>query len=347
MVNALAHRDYEIVEPTRITVFSDRIEILSPGSLPTGVSLDELRRGQAPAKWRNQSLAWFLNRLQLAQAEGQGIPTILRSMREEGCPPPRFDANEARVICLLPAHPRHALAREHRFIEEAISLGDFERAQKGVTALLVQDSMNVRTLQLFAEVQRALNAPDPVKDLLKRLDSQLHNLPPVVLTQLADVLTLSGKPSREDLALARSLYLDASRGRFTEQEIRQVAVGLRRAGDDSAALKFLDTQFDEHPDVKDNPWLLRIRGNALIGLAKQCSQTGKKKDLPSHTRGRAWEDCRRFLRSAEQDLRRAASLTTDLALIEGIQTDLDFVEHLKKIATPPERRHRSEARQNK
>ena len=32
MINALAHRDYEIVEPTRITVFSDRIEVLSPGS---------------------------------------------------------------------------------------------------------------------------------------------------------------------------------------------------------------------------------------------------------------------------------------------------------------------------
>ena len=117
MVNALAHRDYEITEPSRITVFSNRIEILSPGSLPTGVSLDELRQGRAAAKWRNQTLAWFLNRLQLAQAEGQGIPTILRAMKDEGCPPPQFDANETRVVCVLPAHPRHALALEHRATE--------------------------------------------------------------------------------------------------------------------------------------------------------------------------------------------------------------------------------------
>lgn len=347
MVNALAHRDYEILEPTRITVFSDRIEILSPGSLPTGVSIDQLRRGQAPAKWRNQSLAWFLNRLQLAQAEGQGIPTILRSMREEGCPPPQFEVNEARVVCLLPAHPRHSLAREHRLIEEAISLGDFERAQKAVTALLAQDSMNVRTLQLFAEVQRGLNAPEPVKDLLKKLNGQLHTLPPLLLTQFADVLTLAGTPSRDDLALARRLYLDASKGRFAEQEIRQVAVGLSRAGDDSASLKFLNAQFSEHPDLKDNPWLLRIRGNTLIGLAKQCSQTGKRRELPAQTKRRAWEDCRRFLNSAEQDLRRAASLTTDAALVEGVRTNLDFVEHLKKIATPPERRNRGEIKQRK
>ncbi len=125
MVNALAHRDYESNEPTRITVFSDRIEISSAGSIPTGISVEEFRSGKATPKWRNQSLAWFLNRLQLAQAEGQGIPTILRSMRQEGCPPPRFEVNEARVTCILPSHPRHALAREHRLVSDAISLGDF------------------------------------------------------------------------------------------------------------------------------------------------------------------------------------------------------------------------------
>jgi ATP-dependent DNA helicase RecG len=341
MINALAHRDYEIGEPTRITVFADRIEVLSPGSVPTGVSIDELRQGRAPAKWRNQSLAWFLNRLQLAQAEGQGIPTILRSMREEGCPPPQFQVNEARVVCILPAHPRHALAREHRNIEEAISLGEFEHAQKAVLGLLSQDSMNLRTIQLFAEVQRALNSTGPVREFLKKHESQLKTLPPLVLTQLADVLTLADSPSAEDLSIARRLYLDASKGRFAEHEIRQVAVGLSRAGDDSAALKFLNAQFDEHPELKDNPWLLRIRGNSFIGQAKHCIQTGKDRSLPPHTRQRAWEDCRRFLRAAEQDLRRAISLAIDSALIEGIQRSLDFVEQLKQIATPPKLRHRN------
>ena len=341
MINALAHRDYEMGDPTRITVFADRIEVLSPGSVPTGVSVDELRQGRAPAKWRNQSLAWFLNRLQLAQAEGQGIPTILRSMREEGCPPPQFQVNEARVVCILPAHPRHALAREHRSIEEAISLGEFEHAQKAVLGLLSQDSMNLRTIQLFTEVQRALNSADPVREFLRKHESQLKSFPPLVLTQLADVLTLADSPSAEDLSIARRLYLEASMGRFAEREIRQIAVGLSRAGDDSAALKFLNRQFDEHRELKDNPWLLRIRGNVLIGQAKHCSQTGKKRDLPPQTKGRAWEDCRRFLKSAEHDLRRAISLTTDSALIEGIQKNLDFVEQLKQIATPPELRHRA------
>ncbi len=110
MINALAHRDYSLVDPTRITAFVDRIEMTSPGSLPTGVDPADFRAGRAAPKWRNQALAWFLSRLQIAQAEGQGIPTVLRSMRQEGCPPPIFETNDARVVCILPAHPRHAAA---------------------------------------------------------------------------------------------------------------------------------------------------------------------------------------------------------------------------------------------
>ena len=98
MGNALAHRNYELDDPTRITVFDDRIEVHSPGSLPFGVDPDRFREGRAGPRWRNQSLAWFFNRLQLAQAEGQGIPTILRVMREEGCPPPIFEVEDARVM---------------------------------------------------------------------------------------------------------------------------------------------------------------------------------------------------------------------------------------------------------
>jgi ATP-dependent DNA helicase RecG len=106
MVNALAHRDYELVDPTRITSYRDRIEFISPGSLPVGITLEELRTRNVAPRWRNQALAWFLVRLQLAQAEGQGIETIRSTMKAAGCPPPIFDASEVSVTCVLRAHPR-------------------------------------------------------------------------------------------------------------------------------------------------------------------------------------------------------------------------------------------------
>lgn len=111
MVNALAHRDYELVDPSRFTSYRDRIEFISPGSLPVGVTLEDLRSRSVTPRWRNQALAWFLARLQLAQAEGQGIQTIRSTMKAVGCPPPVFDASEVSVTCVLRAHPRFRVAK--------------------------------------------------------------------------------------------------------------------------------------------------------------------------------------------------------------------------------------------
>jgi ATP-dependent DNA helicase RecG len=106
MINALAHRDYELFDPARITSYADRIEFVSAGGLPISVSLEDLRTKSVTPRWRNQALAWFLSRLQLAQAEGQGIQTIHTTMRAAGCPEPYFDATEISVSCVLRAHPR-------------------------------------------------------------------------------------------------------------------------------------------------------------------------------------------------------------------------------------------------
>jgi len=113
VVNAIVHRDYEIQEPNRITVFSDRIEIKSIGSLHWGVNREKFREGKASAKWRNQTFAYIFNKLHLSQSEGQGIHTIFRLMKEEGCPEPGFEIDEESVTCILPAHPRHALTPNH------------------------------------------------------------------------------------------------------------------------------------------------------------------------------------------------------------------------------------------
>ena len=112
VINAIVHRDYEIPEPIRITVFINRIEIQSPGALHWGVDREKFLQGRASPKWRNQSFAYLFNKLQLAQSEGQGIPTIIRSMKEEGCPAPIFEIESESLTCILPANPRHQLIRE-------------------------------------------------------------------------------------------------------------------------------------------------------------------------------------------------------------------------------------------
>jgi hypothetical protein len=46
LVNALIHRDYFTSASIRIMVFSDRVEIISPGDLPDSLSVEAIRHGR-------------------------------------------------------------------------------------------------------------------------------------------------------------------------------------------------------------------------------------------------------------------------------------------------------------
>ena len=110
--NALAHRDYELADPTRLTAFADRVEFHSPGGLPLGVTLEQLRKGKSGPQWRNQALAWLFMRMGLAQGEGQGLATMRELMKAAKNPAPKFDASEVWVNCTLFAHKTSAKVRE-------------------------------------------------------------------------------------------------------------------------------------------------------------------------------------------------------------------------------------------
>jgi ATP-dependent DNA helicase RecG len=45
LVNALVHRDYLINASIKLFVFSDRVEIMSPGILPNSLTIDAVRLG--------------------------------------------------------------------------------------------------------------------------------------------------------------------------------------------------------------------------------------------------------------------------------------------------------------
>jgi len=328
-INALAHRSYEEVHPTRVTVFADRIEIESPGPLPTGIDREAWREGKAGAKWRNQALAWILGRLQLAQGEGQGIPTILRSMEEEGCPPARFEADQSRVLCVLPAHPRHALARTHRAIEEALALSDFDTAWARLAPLMATDPLNTRTLTLFAELQRLARDPAPVRDFLVKYRASLPSLPGRVLLALADAL-----PSEYDARdkLKRELLELAVNATHELHDARRLALELKRHVDSTQALAFIDHQLARHPEWNQDPGIMQLQGDALIGQAKRCAKTAEQRQASPATRQRAWRECQRFLDDAERRLRLAMSLAPDPPLAAQIEANLNFLGELRARA---------------
>ncbi len=103
LVNAVAHRDYTARgEGIRITLFSDRLEVYSPGRLPGHVTLDNIR---AERFSRNPAIVQVLADLGLVERLGYGIDRMLRQLAAAGLPPATFRETAAGFLVILPGQP--------------------------------------------------------------------------------------------------------------------------------------------------------------------------------------------------------------------------------------------------
>jgi predicted HTH transcriptional regulator len=335
IVNAVAHRDYEVDQPIRVTVFVDRIEIVSPGSLPRAVDLEKFKAGKAAAYWRNQALAYFFNKLQLAQAEGQGIPTIIRTMSEEGCPPPIFEIGEESVTCILPAHPRHALMRELNALESKIILGRPEEAASELEKLLNLDPYNFRSLELFCEANNLLRTPFRVFNFLKKAQPDYKLINSGTLILLAETL-LSDKENPESVALANEILTQAAGDRLEEQEVKRVAISFRKMKKDEQAVDLIENLFRKSPNLASSATLREIAAKSKIDLAKKCMETARNASPGSQIRARAWDQCRTYLASADKDLNLALGNVSNDVERDFIQRDIEFLRYMQQLAQKPQ-----------
>lgn len=81
VVNAVAHRDYTItVMDVELSLYSDRLEIVSPGRLPNTVTVDKMRAGYRAS--RNELIKEVLRDYHYIEATGLGVPRkIIEGMR--------------------------------------------------------------------------------------------------------------------------------------------------------------------------------------------------------------------------------------------------------------------------
>ena len=72
LVNALVHRDYFVSAPVRLLIFSDRVEIISPGHLPNHLDIQQIRFGLS--NLRNPALSSHAFHMLPYRGLGSGIP---------------------------------------------------------------------------------------------------------------------------------------------------------------------------------------------------------------------------------------------------------------------------------
>ena len=101
VVNALVHRDYSIAgTDVMLAIFSDRMEIVSPGRLPNTVTVEGMRAGARYA--RNQTLVNIMRDYKYVDARGMGVRNkIIPGMRAHNGTDPDLIEEEYRFTVRL------------------------------------------------------------------------------------------------------------------------------------------------------------------------------------------------------------------------------------------------------
>ena len=99
VVNALAHRDYRSTANVQVYLFTDRLEIVSPGGLPAGMTEADLGIKSIP---RNPLLFGILHRMEAVEKIGSGIRRIRNLCREHGVAEALIEVSESWVSTTFP-----------------------------------------------------------------------------------------------------------------------------------------------------------------------------------------------------------------------------------------------------
>ncbi|MGN1382266.1 MAG: ATP-binding protein, partial [Eubacterium sp.] len=125
VLNAVIHRDYSVYTegtPIQLNMFSDRIEIHSPGNLYGRMTVDQL--GTARPELRNPTLAVIAESQTNAENRYSGIPTMRRLMREWKLPEPVFENRRNEFVVTLYNRRRAAVDYPNQIGESEILYGN-------------------------------------------------------------------------------------------------------------------------------------------------------------------------------------------------------------------------------
>lgn len=98
ILNAVSHRDYRLEGSIFIRQFARRIEVVSPGGFPPGITEENCLWRQLP---RNRRIAETLSKVGLVERSGQGMNRIFEECIKESKPKPDFTGTDRFHVSLV------------------------------------------------------------------------------------------------------------------------------------------------------------------------------------------------------------------------------------------------------
>ena len=120
IANALIHRVWDVDSQIRVSIFDDKIEVVSPGGLPSGITEDEYLSGKLSVL-RNRNLANVFYRLGFVEIFGTGI-TRIKQIYSEASVKPSFEVSENAIQIVLPIYEENAnLTEDEKVVYKLLS----------------------------------------------------------------------------------------------------------------------------------------------------------------------------------------------------------------------------------
>lgn len=105
--NAIYHKSYQLYEPITIRIEKEQIEITSiPGPDRSISDQDISNYNMRTRRYRNRRIGDFLKELHLVEGRNTGIPTAIKSIKENGSPMPKLLTDKERTFfsVIMPIH---------------------------------------------------------------------------------------------------------------------------------------------------------------------------------------------------------------------------------------------------
>lgn len=132
IANAIVHRQWDTDANINVSMYPDRIEILSLGGLPAGVSEEEYYRGISVL--RNRIIANVFYRLDMIERFGTGIRKI-RQCYEDSAVKPQFDISENSIRIILPV-----IRKDNGMSEDERKIYELTKTRKVSSSQIVSET---------------------------------------------------------------------------------------------------------------------------------------------------------------------------------------------------------------
>lgn len=165
LINAFSHRDYTILQMTRVLIDDDGLTISNPGSFVEGVDLKNLI--SADPHGRNPALADALKRIGLAERTGRGIDRIFEGSIIYGRPLPDYSESNENSVKVFIARGLPDITFYKMIKDEQNRLGK----SFSINQLLVLSLLRSYKKLLLSELQELTNITEiKLKAILVRLE---------------------------------------------------------------------------------------------------------------------------------------------------------------------------------